>query len=146
MRLCTWCARHFSLVGLSISKNWYLCFFFFRFLVAETSRISSRGKGTVYNTGGGGRLICKRPVNDKITTLAASSASLLLSDVVVITNRTSYRSGFHPRRSEDYTACMIIEDQPPQSIRPRQNLHQDTTQRFQNHLVLPKHRTTKFSR
>ncbi|XP_025153610.1 uncharacterized protein LOC112588321 [Harpegnathos saltator] len=41
---------------------------------------------------------------------------------------------------------MIIEDYPPPPTKPRrQHLHQDTTQRFLNHLVLPKHRTSKFS-
>lgn len=110
---------------------------------AETSRISSRGKGSVYSKGGGSRTLSKRFLNGNIITYDRSNRSLRAT--CELTTPTWY-PGFLRGTSNGQAACMIIEDYPPLPTKPRQYLHQDTTQRFLNHLVLPKHRTSKFSR
>ncbi|XP_003700130.2 uncharacterized protein LOC100880103 isoform X1 [Megachile rotundata] len=107
-----------------------------------TSRISSRGKGSVYSKGGGSRTLSKRHLNGNIITLARCNRSLRAT--CELTTPTWY-PGFLSGTSNGQAACMIIEDYPPLPTKPRQYLHQDTTQRFLNHLVLPKHRTSKFS-
>ncbi|KOX70571.1 hypothetical protein WN51_02627 [Melipona quadrifasciata] len=112
-------------------------------LISETSRISSRGKGSVYSKGGGSRTLSKRFLNGNIITFDRSNHSLRAT--CELTTPTSY-SGFLRGTSNGQAACMIIEEYPPLPTKPRQYLHQDTTQRFLNHLVLPKHRTSKFSR
>ncbi|XP_076238751.1 uncharacterized protein LOC143181924 isoform X2 [Calliopsis andreniformis] len=109
---------------------------------AETSRISSRGKGSVYSKGGGSRPLSKRLTNGNIISFAGNSRWLRAP--CGLTTATWY-PGFLSGTSNGQAACMIIEDYPPLPIKPRQYLHQDTTQRFLNHLVLPKHRTSKFS-
>ncbi|KAG7197343.1 hypothetical protein KM043_018453 [Ampulex compressa] len=109
---------------------------------AETSRISSRGKGSEHSKGGGSRTLSKRYTNGNIISFARCNR--LLRGTSELTTATWY-PGFLRGTSNGQAACMIIEDYPPLPIKPRQYLHQDTTQRFLNHLVLPKHRTSKFS-
>ena len=114
----------------------------------ETSRISSRGKGSVHSTGGGGRTLSRRRKNDSII-ISYARYNRSLREIVEsrhLSLPTWYKDIILEGTSYGQAACMIIEDYPPLPTRSRQNLHQDTTQRFLNHLVLPKHRTSKFSR
>ncbi|XP_033232240.1 uncharacterized protein LOC117183144 isoform X3 [Belonocnema kinseyi] len=108
----------------------------------ETSRISSRRKGSVYSKGGGGRTLSRCLTDGSIIPIAWNNRLLRLSSELPT---TSWDSHFLTGPSNGQAACMIIEDYPPLPTRSRQTLHQDTTQRFLN-LVLPKHRTSKFSR
>ncbi|XP_066602942.1 uncharacterized protein [Prorops nasuta] len=110
---------------------------------AETSRISSRGKGTVYSKGGGSRTLSKSIKNGSIISL--NRRNPLARGNSRLPFIQAWSPGFLKSTSNGQAACMIIENYPPLPTRSRHNLHQDTTQRFLNHLVLPKHRTTKFS-
>lgn len=127
------------------------------FLFVETSRISSRGKGSVCSKGGGdSRTLSsdRRSLNgNTITTHDCLFLRELTSELTSTSLPTWYHRlpGFLRATSDGHAACMIIEDYPPTppaTAKPRQySRHQDTTQRFLNlHLVLPKHRTSKFSR
>lgn len=134
-----------------ININFLMLFF------QEIFGISSRGKEVVYSKGGGdgndGESSEERLTSGKVTFWSrleghrerrgrqgkrpTASASTPLS----------CSSNFYKLTSEGQAACMIIENQNPLPSKPRQNHpHQDTTQRLLNHLVLPKHRTSKFSR
>lgn len=108
----------------------------------ETSRISSREKGSVYRKGGGSRTSSKRFTN-------GSTISFVRCNPLVGSSGESIAPTWFPGilkgTRNGQAACMIIEEYPPLPIKPRQNPHQDTTHRFLNHLVLPKHRTSKFS-
>ncbi|XP_033332393.1 uncharacterized protein LOC117223904 isoform X2 [Megalopta genalis] len=108
----------------------------------ETSRISSRGKRSVYSKGGDSRTLSKRFINGNTITFARYNR--LLRATCELTTPTWY-PGILSGTSNGQAACMIIENHPPLLTKPRQYLYQDTTQRFLNHLVLPKHRTSKFS-
>ncbi|CAD6208916.1 GSCOCG00010729001-RA-CDS, partial [Cotesia congregata] len=106
---------------------------------SEKFRISSRGKGSS-SKGGGGRTVSRHrkiikitKTNRLITTVAGSVVSARWCDSIIKSTR------YGP------AACMIIENYPPLPTRSRQNTSQDTTQRLLNHLVLPKHRSSKFS-
>ncbi|XP_067205769.1 uncharacterized protein [Linepithema humile] len=122
---------------------------------AETFRISSRGKGSACSKGGGdSRTLSsdRRSLNgNTITTHDRLFPCELTSELTSTLLPTWYRlPGFLRATSDGQAACMIIEDYPPTppaTAKPRQHpRHQDTTQRFLNlHLVLPKHRTSKFS-
>ncbi|KAL2719221.1 hypothetical protein V1478_011640 [Vespula squamosa] len=109
----------------------------------KTSRISSREKGSVYRKGGGSRTSSKRFTN-------GSTISFVRCNPLVGSSGESIAPTWFPGilrgTRNGQAACMIIEEYPPLPIKPRQNPHQDTTHRFLNHLVLPKHRTSKFSR
>ncbi|XP_025602427.1 uncharacterized protein LOC105685256 isoform X2 [Athalia rosae] len=108
----------------------------------ETSRISSRGKGSVYGKGGRGGTLSNRPsISRTISSIQINFSSPTIGGTII----PAWCSSFIEGKSGRQAACMIIEDHPPVPTRPRQNPHQDTTQRFLNHLVLPKHRTSKFS-
>ncbi|XP_043283674.1 uncharacterized protein [Venturia canescens] len=114
---------------------------------AETSRISSRGKGSVYSTGGGGRTLSRHRTNNT-TIIAQARCNRSLRGTVespLSSLGARYKDFIIESTSFGQAACMIIEDYPPLPTRSRQNLHQDTTERFLNHLVLPKHGTSKFS-
>ncbi|KAL6434886.1 hypothetical protein ACFW04_005216 [Cataglyphis niger] len=122
----------------------------------QTSRISSRGKGSACSKGGGdSRTLSsdQRSSNgNTITTHDRLFLRELTSELTSISLPTWYHRlpGFLRATSDGHAACMIIEDYPPTppaTAKPRQHSrHQDTTQRFLNlHLVLPKHRTSKFS-
>lgn len=123
----------------------------------ETSRISSRGKGSVCSKGGGdSRTLSsdRRSLNgNTITTHDRLFLRELTSELTSTSSLPTWYHrlpGFLRATSDGHAACMIIEDYPPTppaTAKPRQySRHQDTTQRFLNlHLVLPKHRTSKFS-
>ncbi|XP_032685850.1 uncharacterized protein LOC116851004 isoform X1 [Odontomachus brunneus] len=113
----------------------------------ETSRVSSRGKGSAYSKGGGSRTLLSEALANGNTITHDPCSRLLLRVASELTPATWYHPGFLLRATSDgQAACMIIEDYSPPPTKPRrQHLHQDTTQRFLNHLVLPKHRTSKFS-
>lgn len=115
---------------------------------AETSRVLSRGKGSAYSKGGGSRTLSSEALANGNIIAHDRCSRLLLRVASELTPATWYHPGFLLRATSDgQAACMIIEDYPPPPTKPRrQHLHQDTTQRFLNHLVLPKHRTSKFSR
>lgn len=127
----------------------------------ETSRISSRGKGPVYNTkSGGGRLspfqcvirTCEHR-DTGIVGLATASVDVNDSSLEEVTfassqcHRCTTCRNFPRSSCKAQAECMIIEHRPPLSIRPRQScdLYQDNVQRFLNHVALLKHRTAKFS-
>ncbi|XP_043481598.1 uncharacterized protein LOC122510777 isoform X1 [Leptopilina heterotoma] len=107
----------------------------------ETSRILSRRKGSVCSKGGGNRTLSRCLKDGSIIPVTWNNRLIQLSSELPT---TSWDSHFLIGTSNGQAACMIIEDNPPLPTRSRQTLHQDTTQRFLN-LVLPKHRTTKFS-
>ncbi|XP_057328016.1 uncharacterized protein LOC130669263 isoform X1 [Microplitis mediator] len=130
----------------------------------ETFRISSRGKGSS-SKGGGGRTLSRRKIDSKIiakTNLISSVVGESLSTPSLLSSQLSLRltgssgasSSVGVRWCADKitvnkrygpAACMIIENYPPLPTRSRHNTNQDTTQRLLNHLVLPKHRSSKFS-
>ncbi|XP_044011428.1 uncharacterized protein LOC122854648 [Aphidius gifuensis] len=109
----------------------------------ETFRISSRGKGTYFIRGGGGRTLSRHRKNKKITIISLNNSDYYFCDTP-LSNISTWCLNIVSKRYES-AACMIIEDNPPLPTRQRHNPYQDTTQRFLNHLVLPKHRTSKFS-
>ncbi|XP_028045220.1 uncharacterized protein LOC114254004 isoform X1 [Monomorium pharaonis] len=119
---------------------------------AETSRISSRGKGSECSKGGGDSRTLLSSWRSSNGNTITTHDRLFSCDELTSTSPTWYHRlpGFLLRATSDgQAACMIIEDYPPTppaTAKPRQHpRHQDTTQRFLNHLVLPKHRTSKFS-
>lgn len=85
----------------------------------------------MYSKGGGSRTLSKRFLNGNIITYDRSNRSLRAT--CELTTPTWY-PGFLRGTSNGQAACMIIEDYPPLPTKPRQYLHQDTTQRFLNHL------------
>ncbi|XP_018302871.1 uncharacterized protein [Mycetomoellerius zeteki] len=123
----------------------------------ETSRISSRGKGSACSKGGGdSRTLLSDWRSSNGNTITTHdrlfSCDELTGELTSTSLPTWYHRlpGFLKATSDGQAACMIIEDYPPTppaTAKPRQHpRHQDTTQRFLNlHLVLPKHRTSKFS-
>ncbi|XP_026828479.1 uncharacterized protein LOC105286774 isoform X2 [Ooceraea biroi] len=122
----------------------------------ETSRISSRRKGLACSKGDGdGRALSsdRRSLNgNTITTHDHLFPRDLTRELTSALSPTWYHQspGFLRATSDGQAACMIIEDYPrtpPATAKPRQHpRHQDTIQRFLNlHLILPKHRTSKFS-
>ncbi|XP_025075018.1 uncharacterized protein LOC112552885 isoform X1 [Pogonomyrmex barbatus] len=121
----------------------------------ETSRISSRRKGSACSKGGGDSrtlLSDQRSSNGNTITTHDHlfSCDELTSELTSISLPTWYQRlpGFLRATSDGQAACMIIEDYPPTPpAKSRQHpRHQDITQRFLNlHLVLPKHRASKFS-
>ncbi|XP_044580801.1 uncharacterized protein LOC123262606 isoform X1 [Cotesia glomerata] len=120
----------------------------------EKFRISSRGKGSS-SKGGGGRTVSRHrkiiskitKTNRLITTVAGELTSAPLLSSFRLGSVVSARWCDSIIKSPRYgpAACMIIENYPPLPTRSRQNTSQDTTQRLLNHLVLPKHRSSKFS-
>ncbi|XP_026828478.1 uncharacterized protein LOC105286774 isoform X1 [Ooceraea biroi] len=124
--------------------------------VSQTSRISSRRKGLACSKGDGdGRALSsdRRSLNgNTITTHDHLFPRDLTRELTSALSPTWYHQspGFLRATSDGQAACMIIEDYPrtpPATAKPRQHpRHQDTIQRFLNlHLILPKHRTSKFS-
>lgn len=126
------------------------------FFFIETSRISSRGKGSACSKGGGdSRTLLSdwRSSNGNTITThdCLFSCDELTGELTSLPTWYHRLPGFLKATSDGQAACMIIEDYPPTppaTAKSRQHpRHQDTTQRFLNlHLVLPKHRTSKFSR
>lgn len=126
--------------------------------MTETSRISSKRKGLACSKGGGdsGTFLSDRRVSNgnTITTHDCLFPCELTTELTSSLSPTWYDRlpGFLRATSNGQAACMIIEDYTPTppttAKKPRQQpRHQDTTQRFLNfHLVLPKNRTSKFSR
>lgn len=108
-----------------------------KIFIAETFRISPRGKRTVYREGGGGRKFARCWKSSNIIPITQDNRLLEVSGGL-----TRFLIGTR----NGPAACMIIENYPPLPTRSRQNSHHDSSQRFLNHLVLPKHRTSKFSR
>ncbi|XP_077261312.1 uncharacterized protein LOC143896966 isoform X1 [Temnothorax americanus] len=122
-------------------------------MLSETSRILSRGKGSACSKGGGdGRTLLSDWRSSNGNTITTHDRSFSCDELTSTSSPTWYHRlpGFLTATSDGQAACMIIEDYPPTppaTAKPRQHpRHQDTTQRFLNlHLVLPKHRTSKFS-
>lgn len=124
----------------------------------ETSRISSKRKGLACSKGGGDSrtFLSDRRISNgnTITTHDCLFPCELTTELTSSLLPTWYDRlpGFLRVTSNGQAACMIIEDYTPTppttAKKPRQHpRHQDTTQRFLNlHLVLPKNRTSKFSR
>jgi len=126
------------------------------FLFVETSKISSRRKGSACSKDDGdSRALSsdRRSLNgNTITTHDYLFPRDLTRELTSALSPTWYHQspGFLRATSDGQAACMI-EDYPrtpPATAKPRQHpRHQDSIQRFLNlHLILPKHRTSKFSR
>lgn len=118
--------------------------FLFHLFIAETFRILSRGKGSVCRKDGGDRTLSRHCRNDSTIIISYARCNRSLRWCYESKLSTWCREIIEGTRYGP-AACMIIENYPPLPTRSRHNSNQDTIQHFLNHLVLPKHRTSKFS-